>query len=326
MLYLDESGLPDKTIAWQGIADVIESASQCIRNKDYVQPLKPYLRFGDPRNRIIAMPAFIGGMFNTAGIKWIASFPDNIHHDLPRASSVTILNDARTGIPYCIINATRLSAIRTAGVSAMILRKYLHKINPAPGSLRIGLTGAGPIGIKHIQMIETIAGDSIASIRVFDIRDIDEAAFLDNFHGKVEIAESWQEAYADADIFISCTVSSQRYIDLPPKKGSLHLNVSLRDYCISAMRHMDIIAVDDWDEVCRENTDIEQIHREGLIQRGTVLSIGQNDFDDRFAAIPHRQTIMFNPMGMAVYDIAVGRHFFEMTHVQRQLQAIPELA
>jgi ornithine cyclodeaminase len=66
--------------------------------------------------------------------------------------------------------------------------------------------------------------------------------------------------------------------------------------------------VDDWTEVCRENTDIEAMHKEfGLVEADVrtmadVLSAGHEPMGTE-------KVVMFNPMGMAVFDIAVGSYF-----------------
>lgn len=52
-----------------------------------------------PGARIIALPASIGGETQVDGLKWISSFPENIHTGIPRASAVVVLNDRDTGYP-----------------------------------------------------------------------------------------------------------------------------------------------------------------------------------------------------------------------------------
>jgi len=125
MLYLNEKDLTKIGYNWNATIDNIEQAVHCLHNKDFVQPVKPYLRYRDLTNRIIALIAFVGGKINLAGIKWIASFPDNINHGLPRAHSVVILNNADTGAPVGIINTALLSIIRTASVSGLMIRYFL---------------------------------------------------------------------------------------------------------------------------------------------------------------------------------------------------------
>ncbi len=48
-------------INWPSLLPVIEDATRLISSGESCQPVKPYLRFPDPANRIIAMPAWLGG-------------------------------------------------------------------------------------------------------------------------------------------------------------------------------------------------------------------------------------------------------------------------
>jgi len=309
MLYLNEKDLIAIGKDWSELAGVIGDATQLIFDNDFAQPLKPYLRYRNMNNRIIAMPAFVGGAFGMAGIKWIASFPANIDQGMNRAHSVTILNEADTGRPLSIINTTLISAIRTAAVSGYFIREIVRRRNAGKKYI-IGISGFGIIGRTHLEMIAGILGEQLGSVYVYDIRP----AVLEGSDSAVPginvvRAESWQQAYVQADIFIACTVSKERYIDLPPKPGSLQLNVSLRDYTPAVAHFMDYIFVDNWEEVCRENTDIERMHLQHGLQRVNTMCI-TDLLDDGIALWADAPAVvMFNPMGMAVYDIAVSAYY-----------------
>ena len=69
--------------------------------------------------------------------------------------------------------------------------------------------------------------------------------------------------------------------------------------------------MDDWEEVCREKTDIEMMHIERGLQEKDTKNIADVVFHDAMAAWPKEMPIMFNPMGMAVFDIATGRYFID---------------
>ena len=310
MIYLNENNIKKIGIQWDETVNVINDTVKCLGNNDFAQPIKPYLRYRNIKNRIIAMPAFAGGDFNIAGIKWIASFPDNINKGIPRAHSIVILNNADTGEPMAIINTALLSIIRTASVSGLII-KYFDKIRKL-NNANIGIIGFGPIGQYHLKMCSELFSNQISQFFLYDIKGINESVIDENLKSKVTVCKTWQEAYTDADIFITCTVSEDRYIDKRPKSSSLHLNVSLRDYKPNVFDWFkDSIFVDDWEEVCRENTDIERMHKEKGLLEGNVKNIVDFITEDSLASYDKNVPIMFNPMGMAIFDVSLCSYYLQ---------------
>jgi 2,3-diaminopropionate biosynthesis protein SbnB len=309
MLYINEKDLQKIGINWTEIFDQLEQAVVCLANNDYAQPLKPYLRYRDPQNRIIAMPAFVGGRFNVSGIKWIASFPDNIAKSIPRAHSVVILNNAETGEPLCLINTALLSIIRTAGVSGVVLKRFVNLRRFK--FLNVGIIGWGPIGQYHFKMCNAVCGNMIKRFYLYDLREIDQKQLdLPDRH-KIRIAHNWQEVYENSDVLITCTVSKAPYIDQKPRAGVLLLNVSLRDFKPEIYEDVKkSIIVDDWEEVCREKTDIEVMHKEKGLKREDTKSIIDVVCHGCLEAYQENWPIMFNPMGMAIFDIVVGSYYY----------------
>jgi hypothetical protein len=74
MLYINETDIKTMGINWTEIFSQLEQAVVCLANHDYAQPIKPYLRYRDLKNRIIAMPAFVGGQFNVSEISGLPAF------------------------------------------------------------------------------------------------------------------------------------------------------------------------------------------------------------------------------------------------------------
>lgn len=309
MLYLNDRDIRAVGLDWPALLDALEAAVHIADTGEYAQPIKPYLRYGDPRNRIIAMPAYVGGTVHAAGIKWIASFPDNINHGLPRAHSVMVLNDAQTGEPSAILNSPLTSIVRTASVSGLMMRAFLEE-RPLE-QFELGIVGWGPVGRLHYEMALALCGDRIKDILIYDLREVDLTEFDIPAHclEKTKVAASWEEVYRSSDIFMTCTVSDHRYIHLPPAEGQLLLNVSLRDYQPEALAAVKAIIVDDWEEVCRENTDIERLHLEQGLTRSGTRSLADVVCRRSLAEFAPTEPILFCPMGMGVFDIATAVYF-----------------
>lgn len=306
MLYLNDSHIRELGIDWHVLTGIIQDVIQTEDEGDCVHPLKPYLRFRNPDNRIIAMPAYVGGRFNLSGIKWIASFPKNHLRGLPRAHNTIILNDTETGIPQACLNSGLVSGLRTAAVSGVMLKAYMDARELS--ELRLGIIGWGPIGRLHLDMCASILGEQLKQITLYDLKGIDLATVPTELRKITVIADDWRAAY-QSDIIATCTVSKERYIDEAPKEGALLLGISLRDYIPESVKSIKTIVVDDWNEVCRENTDIEQLHLKYGLQSSDVITF--TDVVCRSALI-HSDPIspvFFNPMGLAIFDIGVAGYY-----------------
>ena len=120
-----------------------------------VNPDSYFLRFPDkPNSRIIALPAYLGGQYSVAGLKWISSFPENIDENLPRASAALLLNDYTNGYPFACIEASQISAARTAA-SAVLAAEHLT------GGRHIGrlaVVGAGVISRNILEFFACLSG------------------------------------------------------------------------------------------------------------------------------------------------------------------------
>src|SRR6186997_761727 len=117
------------------VFDAVEAAYRLHGSGQSVNPDSYFLRYPDrPSARIIALPAHLGGAVQKSGIKWISSFPENRASNLARASAVLILNDATTGYPLACIEASLISATRTASSAA----SAAENISPKPFSGTLG--------------------------------------------------------------------------------------------------------------------------------------------------------------------------------------------
>ncbi|MBB6691804.1 2,3-diaminopropionate biosynthesis protein SbnB [Cohnella xylanilytica] len=307
MIYLDDGHIRQMGLDWPELAETIRKTALLHGTEEIAQPLKPYLRFRDPANRIIAMPAFVGGDVEACGIKWIASYPGNLGRGLPRAHSALVLNDPATGEPIAFIKGALISALRTAAVSAVMLDAWLKRRGAA--SFSAGIVGFGPIGRTHLSMLASLFGDRLDQVRLCDLRGVEESAIEDGLRDRTKIVSGWREAYAESDVFLTCTTVGDGYIDLPPRPGTLLLNVSLRDYVEDCVKHLTAAVVDDWTEVCRENTVIERLHLHHGWTRERSVSLKEVLASNGLDRLPPDEPVFFNPMGMAAFDIAAASYY-----------------
>jgi 2,3-diaminopropionate biosynthesis protein SbnB len=280
--------------------------------------LKPYLRWRGESNhiadRIIAMPAYLGGDEPAAGIKWIGSKHDNpSRHGVERASSLTILNDVETHYPLAILESGLISCCRTAAVTAVAARHLARE-----GFTSVACLGCGPIGRMQVQtLLEQFPG--IRSLHLYDVDPLAAGRHAQILATEapqvaVHLASTAEEAVRAGEVVVTATVADAPYLRFDwLKPGSFLSNVSIMDVHKEVFLRVDKVVVDDWDQCNREKKVIHQLVEEGHFSRETLhAELGQVVAGLRPGRQSPEEIILLNPMGMAVEDIACARAVYDM--------------
>ncbi|MQN01088.1 MAG: ornithine cyclodeaminase [Lachnospiraceae bacterium] len=134
--------------------------------------------------RFMAMPAYLGGQFDMAGVKWYGSNAENRKKGLPRSILMLILNDKDTGAPKAFMSANILSAYRTGAVPGVGFKKFARE-----DATTLGIVGPG-------VMSKTALAAALAVRPTIDkvkVKGRGKASLM-RFIGEV------QELYPDIDI------------------------------------------------------------------------------------------------------------------------------
>ncbi len=286
---------------------------------DYVQPLKPYLRWAGAdhiADRIIAMPCYLGGEQPIAGLKWVGSRQHNpSSFGLERASAVIVLNDAQTNYPIAILEGGLISGMRTAAITAVATR-HLARTDFTD----VACIGCGPIARMQMQtLLEQFL--SIARIHLFDLSDGAASTLAgiltDRFPGVDFLcADSAESAVRAADVVVTCTVTDSPYLAYEwLKSGAFISNISIMDVHKDVYEKADKVVVDDWDQSNREKKIINQLVLEGRFSRERLhAELGEIVIGERPGRENDNEIILLNPMGMALDDIICARHFYRLAH------------
>ena len=239
--------------------------------------------------------------------KWIGVSGSNAAAGLPNVNGLAILSDANTGLPLALIDAARLTAVRTAATSLYAAR------NLAPADARcIAFIGTGVQAQSHL----TLFADAFPELR--------EVCILCGHSGCDALAESAramglrpvllkqaQAVVEGADIVIS---------SVPARGGGPFLDASwLKPECFvsavdlarswhpASLSNFDLLATDDHDN------SAEQQAQRIMPQIGTFeVDLSDLAGGNFRGGGTERQRTAFIFSGFALSDLALAVFFFEI--------------
>ncbi|MFF4957625.1 2,3-diaminopropionate biosynthesis protein SbnB [Streptomyces sp. NPDC001222] len=294
------------------IVDLVETTYRLHGAGDSVNPPSYFLRFPDrPTDRIIALPASIGGSVRVDGLKWISSFPGNVSAGLPRASAVLILNDPDTGYPLACLESSIISATRTAA-SAALAADWLTRTRTRP--TRVGFFGAGLIA-RYIHSFLVGTGWAFDSIGVHDLSADSTAGFCGYLRqspspGQVTVHDTAEDLIRSSDLVVFATVAGTPHVTDPAwfRHDPVVLHISLRDLAPQVLL-ASANYVDDVEHCLKADTSphlAEQATGNRDFLDGTL-----NDVMTGRSTPPPDRPVIFSPFGLGVLDLAVGKYVYD---------------
>ena len=287
----------------------------------------PEMPVDGPGRRFMAMPAYLGGVFDMAGMKWYGSNCANKEKGLPRSILMLTLNDKDTGAPVAYMSANILSASRTGAVPG-VGYKHLSR----PDSKVVAIIGPGVMSKTALAAIMAVR-PNIETIKVKGRGKASLEKFISHVKKEypqvnVYAVDTIEEAVRDADIVSASTSTPTGDPSLYPyikeewiKPGALiSSTAALRfddDFIIHRARTVtdNIKLYEAWEEEMKPNAyntvPIPAVHVMDLIAEGKMKPEQVDDLGDILMGnIPlHRkedEIIVYSIGGMPVEDVAWG--------------------
>lgn len=343
-LYLSEPEMIQAGVKDMGkCVDVMEDLLVTLYKGDYVMggenhnshgcmimfpdhPKFPGMPKNDDERRFMAMPAYLGGKYQMAGMKWYGSNMENKKKGLPRSILMMMLNDKDTGAPLALMSANLVSSYRTGGIPG-VGAKYLARKD----AKTVAIIGPGVMGKTSMAAFAAVCENlDTVKIKGRGKRSMDSfIAFVKENCPKIkniEVCDSVEDAVRDADIISFTTavrddVSSFPYISgdwiKPGALVSMPSAARFDDEFLAGCK----LVVDNyklyeaWEEEYPYptypkmqiiGTKFTDLVHDGLIERKDIIDITDIIEGNRPGRESDDEIIVYSVGGMPVEDIAWG--------------------
>ncbi|HTL71069.1 MAG TPA: ornithine cyclodeaminase family protein [Candidatus Eisenbacteria bacterium] len=290
-------------------------AFRLMASGDARMPPKTYLNLptGDDFR---AMPAYFrrkGGGEGACGLKWISVYPGNRRYGLPTVNGTLFLNSFRTGELLAVIEANTLTALRTAGASALATR---HLCVPRPK--RLAIVGAGIQAGFQLRAMAALY--RFESIRVWGFLPGEAERFcrpLRRRFGKtLRPAAAVEECVEGADLVVTCTSSRRPLVKKSWIKKGAHINAIGADAkgkqeLDPALVHASTIVVDEWEQASHSGEINVPVTRGLFSKKDLHAELAEIVSGKKPGRTRPDEITIFDSTGVAVLDVVFARYVFD---------------
>lgn len=307
MLFLNEADV-EKLVSMSEAFNVIEKAFQEYATGAVVMPPRSTIMMKRFNGSVSLMPAYLKET-NALTTKIIAIYPKNPERGLPTSIAWIIVNDPETGMIEALIEATRLTAVRTGAVTGVAAR-YL-----APRDSReAAVIGCGAQGLTQAWAVAEAF--PLDCIKLFDISRERATRLANELESKIDadiiISESAEDAVKKADIVATATTSKEPVIRRKWLGDEVHVSAigsfypDHRELDTETIREAKIV-VDSREAVLAEAGDLIIPIKEGAItEKHIYAELGDIVTCKKKGRTNRDKLTVFKSVGLAIQDSAIA--------------------
>ena len=286
------------------IEAMAEALSSLARGEVHV-PLRAVIRPEGEDTFLGLMPAHRGGGSPLYSLKTVCVFPDNPQRGLDAHQGTVTLFDGGSGETRAIMNASAITAIRTAAVSAVATRLLARE-----DARELGILGAGVQARSHLEAMR-LARD-FDRVRIFSPTAAHAEALA--AEGAAVAVGSAQEAVEGADVVVTATSSVDPVLRREWLKPGAHVNVI--GGRPPTMRELDVATVADSTFYTdkRESAENEAFDYRDALEAGAIGpdhirgEIGEVLIGTAPGRTSPDELTVFRSLGLAVEDLAAAEY------------------
>jgi ornithine cyclodeaminase/alanine dehydrogenase-like protein (mu-crystallin family) len=205
----------EQLLDMEGCIGAMEGALAALARGEVHVPLRFVMSPSGEPSLLGLMPAHRAGDTPLYSLKTVAVFPDNPKRGLDAHQGTVTLFDGETGEVRVLMNASAITAIRTAAVSAVATRLLARE-----EARVLGILGAGVQARSHLEALPLVR--SFESVRIFS-RTAEHARALADEVGAQAVGTA-EEAVRDADVVVTATSSAEPVLERQWLKRGAHVN------------------------------------------------------------------------------------------------------
>ncbi len=289
--------------------EVMDDAMRRAAQRDALMPLRTGIRL--PREGMFGwMPGHLAKP-EVFGIKVVSVFEKNFALGMHSHNGVVVLFETEHGRPFAVVDASEITAIRTAAASALATRLLARE-----DTSTLTIMGYGAQGRQHLEAMLCVR--DFDEVRVWGRHSDRSQAFAEEMESRFGVVvrgvDNAREATRGADVICTVTASPEPIVFGEWLEPGQHINAVGTSF--PGVRELDGPAVarsrlfvDLREGALAQAGEFQMARDEGLIDDSHILGeIGQVALGTVAGREGNDEITLYKSLGLVVQDLAAAHH------------------